>query len=349
MTAAAKATTLAAVAVLSLAAGCGGSGGSAQRHRPHPYPPLPQRSGISKEALGQFFAPTSIWNTPIPQDVQLDPASSRLSAAVAGMAKQGSALNVDRYSVPVYVAGPRQRPVRIVPDVRNPALHAAFARVPLPAGARPAQGTDRHLVVYQPATDTMWEFWKLRREADGWHCGFGGRMVDVSRNPGYFVRETRNGKPLELPYWGASATGLPLVGGLIMPNELRAHRIDHALALGLPRIRAGIRALPAQRSDGHYAGPQSIPEGARFRIDPSLDLSALGLPPPVLTIARAAQRYGMIVRDGSGAVSLYARDPVNLHPDPYPQLLDGLLPYQVLRGFPWDSLRLVRMRLRAYG
>jgi hypothetical protein len=334
---------LGVLAVLVLA-GCG-SGSQPQRRARH-FPPLPQQSKLPATALGHLFAPNAVWNLPIPAGVKLDPQSDRLSTAVAEMARQATALNVYSYSVPVYVVGSHQQRVPVIPDVPNPPLHAALSSVPLPANAKPAAGTDGHLAVYQPSSDTIWEFWKLRREAGAWHTGYGGRIVDASKSPGYYVRVVRHGRPVEEPYWGATATGLSLLGGLITPDELRAGRIDHALALGLPRIRAGIRAYPAQRSDGKFGGPESVPEGARFRIDPSLDLNALGLPRPVLIIARAAQRYGMIVRDGAGAVTLQARDPINLGRNPYPKLLDGLRPYQVLQDFPWDSLELVKMQLR---
>jgi len=174
-------------------------------------------------------------------------------------------------------------------------------------------------------------------------------MVRVSRNPGHFVNVTgHRGAVLEKSYWGATATGLPLLGGVVMPDELKSGEINHALAIALPRIRQGVLALPAQRSDGKYAGPNSVPEGARFRIDPKLDLTALGLSPAELTLARAAQKYGMVVRDGGKVVAIYARDPVNLGNDPYPAIFDGLKPFQVLQDFPWDSLQLVKMNLRPY-
>ncbi len=339
---------LAAAALLAVA-GCGGGEDKGNKAPRGPFPPLAQTPSLPADAAVQRpFAADSVWNEEVPADAALDPASDRLSGAVADMARHGgSALSVYSYSVPVYAVGPDQPGVRVVPDVRNPPLHEAFADVPIPADARPAEGTDRHLVVIQPSTDTMWEFWKLRREADGWHCGYGGRMVDVSNNPGHFIDVVEGSEKVELPFWGATATGLPLLGGLITPDDLRNGNIDHALALALPRIRAGVLAEPAQRSDGKFDDPRSVPEGARFRIDPAVDLDSLGLPRPTLLIARAAQRYGMIVRDGSGKVAMFARDPVNLPSDPYPKLLDGLRPYQVLETFPWDSLQLVRMRLRA--
>src|SRR5207253_7504664 len=120
--------------------------------------------------------------------------------------------------------------------------------------------------IYQPATDTMWEFWAMYQAADGWHAAWGGRMDHVSENPGYFDGS-----------YGATATGLPLLGGLIRPDEMAAGQIDHALALAIPQAKRGTVVWPAQRGDGVATGPNAIPEGTRFRIDPSVDIDALNL------------------------------------------------------------------------
>jgi hypothetical protein len=130
-------------------------------------------------------------------------------------------------------------------------------------------------------------------------------------------------------------------------KELRAGRIEHALALTLPSPRADAFAWPAQRTDG--TGPSdAIPEGARLRLDPDLDLEGLHLPPLTLMIARAAQRHGMIVRDQTGvAVGLYAQDP-GRRKDPYTGrngFFGGRVPTQLLASFPWSDLEVIRMRL----
>ena len=51
-------------------------------------------------------------------------------------------------------------------------------------------------------------------------------------------------------------------------DELKAGRIDHALAINLPAPRAGVFAWPAQRTDG-TGPPTALPEGARLRLDPA--------------------------------------------------------------------------------
>jgi hypothetical protein len=259
----------------------------------------------------------------------------------------GASLSIRNYGVPLYIVGPNQPCVVVRTINSNPALRRAFEDVPLPPHAEPALGTDGHLALWQPSRDAYWEFFRLANEAGAWQTQYGGRIVGLSHNPGYFVPlRSPSGAVLEQPGWGATATSLPLLGGLITFADLRRGSIDHALAFAVPRVRRGVMAWPAQRSDGHYGGPSALPEGARFRIDPKLHLRALHLSPLALMMARAAQRYGMIIRDGSSRISVYGQAPAGGRLGPYRHLMRGREPYNVLDGFPWSRMQLIRMKLR---
>jgi hypothetical protein len=295
---------------------------------------------------GRFFAPQTFWNTPLPAGTQLDPHTQAVTADLVRKVRDGYAsnlpptINTTAYSPPVYTVGPRQARARVVlgpPPGHAPDLQAAFVAVPLPAGARGAPGSDGEAVIWQPATDTLWEFWQLRLSRDGWHATWGGRIDGVSTGPGFF--------PAERPNWGTAASGLPLVGGLITPRELRSGRIDHVLSVGVPKTRRGEFARPARRTDGVSPCAHAVPEGARFRLDPALDVDSLRLPPPVAAMAHAAQRYGIVVRDQSGAVAFFAQNAGSLPSDPYPALFGGKAPWDLLARFPWSRLQLVRMQL----
>lgn len=287
------------------------------------------------------FAADSVWNERVPAQVRLSPESSTYVADLEHQVQEvGPWINTTSYSVPVYTVGSGVPLVPVKLDQSGSGsvgeLARAFARgVPIPAGARPAAGTDKSLVIWQPSSNTLWEFW-LAHAIDGvWHAKWGGKMTDVSSNPGYFDH------PAD---WGASATSLSLLGGLMRISELRSGHIDHALALAVPEAQAGHFVYPAQRDDGRESSPTAIPEGTRFRLDPNLNVKALHLPPITQEIALAAQRYGMIVRDQSGAVSLYAEDPTRTGSDPYAGphgLFDGLAPNVILRAFPWSHLHVV--------
>lgn len=293
----------------------------------------------SQTRTTRLFSPASVWNAPLPFKARLQPGSQRLVEALTSevrreeAANTGPWINFDNYSVPVYTVGAHQPTVRVTLDTYAPALQHDFEAVPIPAGARVAGGSDRHLTIHQPSTDTLWEFWLADKGADGWHARWGGKMTGVSRNPGYFQN----------PY-GASATSLPLLGGLMTIEELKAKRIDHALAIAVPNTAAGRFSWPAQRGDGRTTGPAAVPQGTHFRIDPRVDLAKLNLSPLGLAMARAAQRYGMVVRDTSGCVVFYGEDPITASGRPYDQIFGGAYPNHLLRGFPWEKLQAVAPR-----
>ncbi|MFL5872023.1 MAG: hypothetical protein ACJ75T_00920 [Solirubrobacterales bacterium] len=272
-----------------------------------------------------------------------------VSGLVRQVSEDGVGFNTTTWSVPIYTVSSRQPRVRVALEGPNRYLQEAWASVPLPADARPSAGSDGHLVVWQPATDTMWEFWRLQFRDGGWYAGYGGRILDVRSSPGYYTSQSdADGRVVQQSWWGATATGLPLAAGLVTLDDVRCGEVDHALALALPEIRKGVVAWPAQRSDGDDTSPIAIPEGARLRLDPRLDLSKLSLPPITRMLAEAAQRYGLIVRDGSGSVSLYGEDPAPYGANPWPGLLGGLMPWQFMPAFPWSHLQVMKMRLSNY-
>src|SRR5215470_3421504 len=114
------------------------------------------------------------------------------------------------------------------------------------------------------------------------------------------------------PRYGAAATGLPFIGGQITADELRRGEINHVLGISLVEPEsANIFSWPANRSDGENPALASgrIPEGLRFRLDPTINLEALHLHPVAKIIAKAAQTYGFVVWDRAGAISLRATNP----------------------------------------
>jgi hypothetical protein len=290
---------------------------------------------------GLPFAASSFWNKPLADNAPIDPTSPAL---IADFQRQLNAappwINTNQYSTSLYVVGRDQPTVRVALDDAariDPRLQAAWEKVPLPADAKPAAGTDGTVVVWQPSTDTMWEFWRLAKtDAGGWHAVYGGRMTDVSTNEGRYTAPRT---------WGAAATGLPWLGGLMRLSEIRANRFDHALAIAIPEARAGVYSYPAQRTDGRSLLPNTLPEGARMRLDPNLDIASLGLSPLVRAMAEAAQRYGIVVRDTGGSVAFYGEDaPGNLY---YGSggLFGGKLPDALLAAFPWSRLQVLKMDL----
>jgi hypothetical protein len=302
--------------------------------------------------LSGLFSADSVWNS---ADVAQQPLGDQqlaqdLTQEAESELKQGIGpwIQTNTDSTPVYVVGPTQRCVTVhlgVTQAYGTTLSKAFARVPLPADAHPAAGSDEHLTLIQPSTDSLWEFWEMHKQGDEWHAAWGGAMHDVSLNPGYYTTSSWPGAQTN---WGASATSLPVVAGTMTVGELESGHINHALALTIPNARKDVFALPAERTDGTLSATDAIPEGTRFRLDPKLDIASLHLPPVVEMMAVAAQRYGIIVRDKSlHAIGFYAEDPSPLGANPYTRLFDGKSPSELLQSFPWTHLQVVKSTVKS--
>ena len=308
-------------------------------------------------AASPLFAPTSVWNAPLADNAPLDPANGVLVKTLRDTVAQnisagwGPWVSTSETS-PLYVASPTQATVRVQldPGSWKVGLQQTFEAVPIPANAKPASGPDAHMTVWQPSTDRLWEFFQMRKLSDGWHASFGGAMAHQSQSPGYF--DTNSWPGLSQTWWGATATSLPVIAGTMMMSELKAGVIPHALAINVPYAKPKTYSLPAQRTDGASTDPNAIPEGARFRLDPKLDVDALNVPPMTKAMAKAAQRYGMIVRDQTAhAISFFAENPSQTQSvtNPYTGaggFFGGPDPARVMQSFPWDRLQLVKMTLR---
>ena len=140
---------------------------------------------------------------------------------------------------------------------------------------------------------------------------------------------------------GVSATNIALAGGMITLADVRRGKINHAMSVAImdPAPYTQI-SWPAQRSDGHPASKGLIREGQRLRLDPTLDLSKYDLTPMGRMVAEAAQTYGFIVTDKSGAVAVPTesgfREKATTGKNPWDTLLT-VPDYKVLENFPWDK------------
>jgi len=312
-------------------------------------------------------------------------------------------LAYDAYAPMLYTVSQGQPLVPVTLDINNPNLKAAFAAgVPIPAEAQPAGGTDGQLIIYQPSSDTMWEFWRAAKDAQGaWHASWGGVIRNVSQNPGHYedildhgrtscVRPDSKSKapaiaagavvewiacvltrsaetnsqsetPSDSDYlqhhtWGGPASSIPNLPGLITVEQLRSGVIGHALGFSTWSNKVGSWVYPAQRTDGKCRGPQlqycsSIPQGARFRLDPSFDVGKIKHPITRM-IAQALQDYGMVLYDSTGGGTGFYMEGWRGHPDwtdPY-YGSNGLFlsdPRQIqptlfLRELPWERLQMIK-------
>jgi hypothetical protein len=175
----------------------------------------------------------------------------------------------------------------------------------MPSGAAPDPEGDGHMAIIDTSTNCEYDFYGAVHRSDGtWYANWANSLLTTGT--GIF------------PY-GLSAreAGFGLGAGLILPGELAAGQINHALNFAYPYTKTGGAVLPATEAAGKSTAAGAIPEGARLQLDPTLNLDSLGLSAWQKTIARALQKYGMFLSDTGGGVSLFAQNPQSTSV-PYP-------------------------------
>jgi hypothetical protein len=309
-------TTPLTVAVL-LVAGCSAA------PDPPAAPPAPTSS-----SRGALYDPSSPWRTPIPDDAELHPRSAEMvDLILEDAAERGFVLAVKRYTVPVYFADAETPRYRVELTARW-APKGVIRGVPIPAGARPDPGSDGSIAIVDLDQGCEWDLWRFRRTRGRWAAAWGNALE--TEGDGIFPHGL-----------SARGSGFALPAGLVWPHELAAGHIDHVLYFAYGFTSRAGAVPPATESDGWSRHPDALPEGARVRLDPTLDLDSLGLEPYERTIAEAMQTYGMILGDDSGGgLSLQAVHPWSLGGSAY----EGLLPdgrYVDLSKIPLHRLQVL--------
>jgi hypothetical protein len=292
------------------------------------------------------FAPDSFWYQPIPANV---PLNSNSAAYVVEFQRQyrtyynDVGINTTAYSTPVYTVDASTGTIPVTQwscqGYLDSGLTQQWAAVPMPSYAQPADGTDAEMTIFQPSSNSLWEFWRVRQSNGQWQACWGGKMTGVSGNPGIWA-----------PRYGVAATGLPFSPGQVTVQDLNNGVIRHAIGIALVDAeKSTVFSWPANRSDGYNPGnaPNRIPEGLRLRLDPRVNVDALPIHPVAKMIAKAAQTYGFVVWDKAGAISLRFENPkvytIAGRPNPYTAIFNGTPSYAVLNGIPWDRLQFLPM------
>lgn len=199
-------------------------------------------------------------------------------------------------------------------------LQSHFEAVPMPTLAKIPSGdlicpvgTDGWFWLWQPSTDQLWECWVFNQELLTFK--YGGYISEVSKWNGIFPNA-----------WGARATGLSLIGGTIVQQDLvevmrasalgKTPVINHALAVDIPVTKAAGPVQPATRHDegenslakypGEAANPafgavDGVAESSWFRFPTASTPAEYGITRPIeVAIFEAIRRYGLFVADSSG-------------------------------------------------
>ncbi len=255
----------------------------------------PARAAAPSVAGCPVFPSDNIWNTRV-DELPVDPRSADYVASIgADVPLKADFGSGDYEGAPVgipYVVVPRDQamvPIHYasfgdqgpIAEESDPGPYPVPADAPIEGG--PDSADDRHVLVVQEQSCTLYELYKAVPNADGSWNAVGSARFDLESNE------------LRPDGWtSADAAGLPILPGLVRYEEVAAGEIDHALRFTAPRTRKAY-VWPAR----HFAAPSDDaalpPMGQRFRLKASVDLSGFSAQNQV--ILRALQTYGMILAD----------------------------------------------------
>ena len=256
----------------------------------------------------RWFSDDSPFNQPIKRGAAVDAASS---AMVANLVRETGAagwpISVKKWSVPVYYAD-ASVPKQDVSLTSSWAPVRTLRGVPVPSGAQPDPSSDGHMAIIDRTTRCFYEFYRAVHSQDG------------VLTAGWANRGRLSGTGIQPGAWSTRDSGFVNFAGLIRPRDLRRGVINHALVFSTMYSLKGRFVAPATSTGGAALPPPpgavAIPYGARLRLDPSLDLSTLGLTRWQRVVARALQVYGMYLGD-TGGFSLGAVNPEGYSTNPY--------------------------------
>ncbi|MGE3304702.1 MAG: hypothetical protein AB7I52_01925 [Rhizobiaceae bacterium] len=241
------------------------------------------------------FPADNIWNVPV-DTLPVDPSSDAYVASIGADASLKPDFGAGLYEgqpmgIP-FVTVPFKQPkveIRFTAfDDEEPAVDESDAGpYPIPADA-PVEGgpdsrDDRHVLVVQEGSCTLFELYKGVPNEDGSWGAVGAAKFDLE------------GHELRTDGWtSADAAGLPIFPGLVRYEEVAAGEIAHALRFTARKTRADY-VWPARHKASPHDDPALPPLGQRFRLKAGFDIS--GFSPQNQVILKALKTYGMFLAD----------------------------------------------------
>ena len=145
-----------------------------------------------------------------------------------------------------------------------------------------ASDGDRHALVVDRSTCTLYETFATYRTARGWTAGSGAvfRLTSSRLRPRGWT--------------SADAAGLPILPGLLRRDEVAAGVVDHAIRF-TTNVTDRRYVWPARHQAGSVTDPAYPPMGARFRLKAGYDLSRHRRDTQV--VLRAMKRHGLVLAD----------------------------------------------------
>lgn len=264
------------------------------------------RTTLPEPEEGQYFPSGAVWS----QDVSQAPVDAQSQAVITWLSQAGGfgsgSMRID-FSIEVLKANSQtsKRTFIETGDFYSPDCDTTS--VPVPEGGALEGETgyeclsdgDCHLIVHDTDSKKLYEMWRANIVGSAF---YGGCLAVWDLTQIY----PASGRGQDCT--SADASGFPIAPLLFSADEVAAGQINHAIRFILPnaRIRHRTYVHPATHATGAAYGPANAPPyGARFRLRADFPLHSLPNEASRV-VARAMQRYGMLLSDG-GTIALTAQ------------------------------------------
>jgi hypothetical protein len=237
----------------------------------------------------RVFPPDNPWNEDISQR-PVHPNSEAIIAGIGPNKRLGYNLDMGFVIVPpnqkrvhvklVGYSGESDRGPYPVPDT------APIEGWPIDGGTleyvqRNGKG-DRHMLVVDPVSRILYEFFEARRTSAGWQASQAS-IFDLKSN-----------KIRPVGWTSADAAGLPIFPAVVRYDEVERGMVEHAMRFTVRNTRRAY-VYPAT----HYASSKTNPNlprmGERLRLRQDYDIS--GFSRHTQAILKGLKKYGMFVAD----------------------------------------------------
>ncbi|HMB21466.1 MAG TPA: hypothetical protein VKP08_01480, partial [Anaerolineales bacterium] len=227
-----------------------------------------------------FFPVNNIWNTPV-DTLPVHASSSQWINSIGrntGFHMDfGTVWEEQPIGIPYNVVGSG---VPKVPVIFGYADESDPGPYPIPTNPLIEAGSDRHILIVDQSTCTLYELYNARYSSGQWRAG-SGAIWDLNSNA------------LRPDGWtSADAAGLPILPGLVRYDEVASGEINHAIRFTAEETAGYIWPARHLTSDAQNGTP---PMGARFRLKEDYNIS--GFPPALQVILQAMKKYGIILAD----------------------------------------------------
>lgn len=236
-----------------------------------------------------IFPTSNVWNQRV-EDLPVAKNSAELIRAIGLDAPVHADFGSGRYDgqsigIPYLVVSgsgtPWVHPHFEYASQSDPGPYPIPDNVPIEGYPNPGNG-DRHAIILDSTTCTLYELYDLRRVGGAWTAGSGA------------IWNLRSNALRPAGWTSADAAGLPILPGLARYDEVAAGAIDHALRFTAPQTRSSY-IYPARHEASDSDNPDLPPMGLRVRLKSSVDIASF--PPQTRVVLEALKEYGMILAD----------------------------------------------------